>query len=143
MRPDDKITDAQQRGIAALLSEPNRDAAALKAGVHVSTLFRWLKQPHFLAAYRGQRRLLIEQAVGQLQNTVGEAVEALRRNLTCGAPAGEIKAAVAVIQHAFQGVELLDLADRLAALENPNEDNEPDQEQDDDEQPDSAASGTA
>ncbi len=45
------------------------------------------------------------------------AVEALTRNLTCGVPPSEIAAAKAIIDQAVKGVELVDLAERVAALE--------------------------
>jgi hypothetical protein len=55
--------------------------------------------------------------VAQLQQATGEAVAALRRNLTCGTPAAEIAAAKAIIDQSVKGVELIDLAERVEALE--------------------------
>jgi hypothetical protein len=37
--------------------------------------------------------------------------------MAAGSPAVELRAAVAVIEHAFKGAELLDLAERIRALE--------------------------
>ena len=37
--------------------------------------------------------------------------------MTCGVPAVETRAAGAVIDHAFRGAELLDLAERVKTLE--------------------------
>jgi hypothetical protein len=37
--------------------------------------------------------------------------------MTCGTPTTELRAAVAVIEHAFKGADLVDLADRVATLE--------------------------
>jgi hypothetical protein len=56
-------------------------------------------------------------AVARLQSGAGEAVDALRRKLSCGRPGDEMRAAVAIIDHAARGVELLDLTDRIEALE--------------------------
>jgi len=37
--------------------------------------------------------------------------------MACGSPAVELRAAVAVIEQGFRGAELLDLAERVVALE--------------------------
>jgi hypothetical protein len=107
----------RELAIAALLTEPTVEAAALKAGVGYRTLKSWLKDREFLASYRRARSAVVEGALGRLQQVTGEAVDTLRRNLTCGRPGDEIKAAVAVLDHAIKAVELADLEARLTALE--------------------------
>jgi transposase-like protein len=106
-----------EAAIAALLTEPTVEAAAQRVGINESTLLRWLKEPEFGKEYRTARRLVVEGAVGRLQQTATEAVDALARNLTCGIPAVEVGAAKAVLDQAMKGMELLDLAERVAALE--------------------------
>lgn len=113
----DKRSRRQEQAIAALMTEPTIDAAAVRAGISPNTLGRWLREPSFLAAYRDARRAVVESAVARIQDAAGEAVTALRRNLTCGRAGDEIRAAVAILDHAARGVELLDLAERLDALE--------------------------
>jgi hypothetical protein len=103
--------------IAALLTEPTHAAAAAKAGVSEATLHRWLHLPEFQAAYRQARRGVLEAAIGRLQQATGQAVEALRRNLTCGNPAHEVRAALGILGHAVKAVELLDLVERVEELE--------------------------
>ena len=105
------------RALAALLSEPTIAQAAAKADVSESTLLRWLKDPAFSAAYRAARRSAVDAAVGRLQQAATEAVDALERNLRCGNPAVEVGAAKAVLDQAFRGVELADLAQRVQELE--------------------------
>jgi hypothetical protein len=56
-------------------------------------------------------------AVGRLQGLLSAATETLQRAMTCGTPATEVRAAVSVIEHGFKGAELLDVAERVAALE--------------------------
>ena len=85
--------------IAALLTEPTHAFAAAKAGVSEATVQRWQRKPDSLTAYRLARRAVVESAVGRLQQVTGEAVEVLRRNLTCGTPAVEIRAAVAILDN--------------------------------------------
>ena len=103
--------------IAALLAEPTVEAAAKRAGISESTLLRWLQDAAFSAEYRAARRAVVEGAIGRLQQTATQVVDALARNLRCGIPAVEVGAAKAVLDQAMRGLELLDLAERVAALE--------------------------
>jgi hypothetical protein len=105
-----------EAAIAALLSEPTIEQAAGKAQVSYRTLKSWLGMPEFSQLYRDARRQIVEAALSQLQRATGEAVETLRRNLACGEPGPEIRAAVAVLEHAVRAVETLDLAQQLAEL---------------------------
>jgi hypothetical protein len=111
----------EDRALAALLSEPTIALAAAKASVSESTLLRWLAEPSFKARYRDARRQVVELAVTGLQQATSEAVEALSRNMRCGVPASEIAAAKAVLDFAVKGVELVDLAERVEALEQASE----------------------
>ena len=107
----------EDRALAALLSEPTIVQAATRAGVSESTLLRWLQETQFQARYRTARRQVVEQAVSRLQQATTDAVDALSRNMQCGVPASEIAAAKAVLDFAVKGVELVDLTERVAQLE--------------------------
>ena len=111
----------EDRALAALLSEPTIAQAAAKASVSESTLLRWLAEPSFKSRYRDARRQIVEVAVAGLQQATSEAVATLSRNLQCGVPASEIAAAKAVLDFAVKGVELVDLAERVEALEQASE----------------------
>jgi hypothetical protein len=105
-----KLHRKQEALIAALLTEPTHAAAAAKAGIAEATLHRWLKDTGFLAAYRQARRELVRAAVERLQGGVGEAVDALRTVARDGAKDGDrVRAAVALLDHAFRGLELPDV----------------------------------
>jgi len=112
-----KINRKSEAVIAALLTEPSHAAAASKAGIGEATLQRWLRDPEFMSAYRAARRSVIESAVGRLQQASEKAVATLERNLACGQPGVEIRAAVAILDNAIRGIDQLDLAYRLDALE--------------------------
>ncbi len=111
-----KLTANQERLIAALLTEKTQLEAAQKVGISKATLYRWLAQPEFLAAYRDARRGLVETALGQLQGIAGKSVEALERNLTCKNPAVEVRAALGVLAQAVKAVELTDLVEQVEEL---------------------------
>ena len=74
-------------------------------------------QPEFQAAYRRARAEPLREAVERLHGLLRKAAETLERNLTCGVPVIEVRAAVAVYELAFRGAELIDLAHRVTALE--------------------------
>jgi hypothetical protein len=76
-----------------------------------------MAEPEFKARYRAARRQVVESAVGRLQQAATLAVDALTRNLTCGIPAVEVGAARSVLDQAIKAVELIDLAERVEALE--------------------------
>ena len=105
-RPDDaKFTAKQEAAIAALLTEPTYARAAAAAGVHVGTLYRWLHQPVFRAAFRQARRELVEAGVGRLQAATSHAVEALVAVARHGRRDGDrVRAANALLDHAFRGL---------------------------------------
>ncbi len=113
----DKLNRKQEQAIAALLSASSIKAAADVCGMAEVTLWRWLQLPDFQAAYRAARRQVVERAVSELQAACGEAVEALKRNLTCENPAVEIRAAQIILEQGIKGVELMDLQERVERLE--------------------------
>jgi hypothetical protein len=113
----EKQSRKTEAAIAALLTSPSIEAAATAARVAEKTLRLWLKDQSFLSAYREARRRVLETAVGRMQQAAGGAVDALVRNLTCGRPGDEIKAAGIILQLGTQAVELMDVEERLAALE--------------------------
>jgi hypothetical protein len=100
-----KLTSKQEALIAALLTEPNHAAAAIKAGVGKTTLYRWMRLPEFRAAYRQARRELVEGAIGRIQAGTGKAVEALLDVACNGRRDGDrVRAAIALLEHAFRGI---------------------------------------
>jgi hypothetical protein len=100
-----KLTSKQEALIAALLTEPNYEAAATKAGVGKSTLYRWLHLPEFRAAYRRARRELVEGAIGRLQAGTGLAVEALMAVVRGARRDGDrVRAAVALLDYSLKGL---------------------------------------
>ncbi len=114
---DKKLTRKQEQALAALLAETTIAAAAERARVGEVTLWRWLKQPDFLAAYRAARREVVEKAVAQLQQSSWAAATTLLKLLASSSDSVRLRAAVAILEHASKGVELIDFEERLSALE--------------------------
>ena len=113
----EKMTRKRELAIIALLREPTLAAAARSTGVSATTLKRWLQDPDFLNEYRGVSRRLLEGSLARLQAVTDEAIDALRRNLTCGRPSTEVAAAKAIVQQATKAAELWDLTSRVEDLE--------------------------
>ncbi len=111
------LTPKQETAIAALLSTSTIKDAAEACGLTTVTLWRWFQLPEFAAAWRAARRQVVENAITQLQTAASEAVETLKRNLTCRNEAVEVRAASLIIEQAVKGVELVDLQERVERLE--------------------------
>ena len=117
--PVDTLTARQEKAIAALLSEPTVEKAAVKVGVGLRTLHTWLHDPAFADAYRAARREAVGQAIARLQQVSAHAVTVLVNVMTNTStpPATRVAAAKSVLEMAVKAVELEDLAARLDALE--------------------------
>jgi hypothetical protein len=111
---DDRLTE---RLIAALLSQPTLDKAGKACGISKATVCRRLNDPGFLAAYRAARRQAFEGSVSRLIAICGSAVAVLEGLLRASSPSLRLAAARSVLDYASRGVELLDVAERIAALE--------------------------
>jgi hypothetical protein len=107
----------RDRAVAALLSAPSVEQAATRAGLSRATLCRWMREPDFQVALRAARREVVDATIGRPQAVTTEAVTALHEALTCQAPTVRVSAARALLEFSFRSVELMDLEDRIAALE--------------------------
>ena len=113
----EKLGRKEEQAILALLTSPTIPEAATACGIGESTLWRWMQRPDFRDRYREARRQVLEGAITNLQQATGEAASALRRNLSCGVPSVEVRSALGILEQAIRGAELLDLAERIATLE--------------------------
>jgi phage terminase small subunit len=101
----EKLSRKQEQVITALVTCPSITEAAAQCGLAEVTLRRWLKQGPFQAAYREARRAVVQQAITQVQQATGEAVETLRSVMQDSeAPASaRVSAAKAVLETAIKG----------------------------------------
>jgi hypothetical protein len=113
----EKRSRKREHAIAALLTAATLGEAARLANIGEATLRRWLREPDFAGAYRAARRQALETVVGRLQQSATAAVETLERNLTASAEGVQVRAAQILLEQAFKAVELMDLAERVEALE--------------------------
>lgn len=118
-RVSEGLTTRQQKALAALLEEPTLTKAAKAAGVGERTLFTWLNEPTFSAAYREARGQLLENTLTALQSASGKAVETLRAVLSdqMAKPGEKVSAARAILEFSLKAREVLEVEERLHALE--------------------------
>ncbi len=94
-----------EKALAALLTSSSVKDAALASGLSEETIYRYLRDEDFKSEYETARRQIVESAVTGLQNAANEAVETLRRNLTCDNPQAEIRAAQLILDNVFGNSE--------------------------------------
>ena len=114
-----KLGRKREDAIAGLLSQRNVDEAARAAGVGARTLWRWLQDPEFQAAYREARRAAFGQAVARLQQgTSAAATTLLKTMIDTNTPASvRVRAAEAIFNHAAKAIEIEDIDARVSELE--------------------------
>ena len=113
----EKLSRKAGEAAVALLACPTVAEAATRVGIPESTLWRWLQRDDFREQYHAARRQTLDVAVLGLQQAASEAVQALRRNLTCGVPSVEVRAAAVILEQAIGATELLELEARVQQLE--------------------------
>lgn len=114
-----KISGRQERAIAALIASPTIREAADSLGLNEVTLYRWMREAEFQAAYRQARREVVAQAVARLQEACSTAVSTLIDVMGDGeaSSSSRVTAARSVLELAFRAVEIEDLEARVTALE--------------------------
>ena len=117
MSAGQKFSYKYEKAVIALLQENSIQSAATVAKIGEATLRRWIKREDFQLAYQDARRKSFETSLYRLQILSSNAVNALRRNLDCGKPGIETRAADIVLTHAREAGCYLDLAERLTVLE--------------------------
>ncbi len=114
-----QLKPKQEEAILALLSNPTVEHAARAAKITPRTLYRYLKDPVFAAAYRQARWTAFGQCTARLQQASSVAVSVLVKVLAdpTTPAAVKVRAADSVLDHAVKALEIEDIAARVAELE--------------------------
>jgi Helix-turn-helix of insertion element transposase len=114
-----KVSRKQEEAIVALLSQRSIEEAARACGTPVRTLYRWLKEPEFHAAYRVARRQAYGQSISRLQQGSTAAATTLLKTMLDpnSPPSCRLRAADSVLSHAAKVIEIEDIEARVAELE--------------------------
>jgi transcriptional regulator with XRE-family HTH domain len=103
MQPDTTPENPKRQKALELIMEGNTDAEVASAlGVDRSTVWRWRKEPHFLAELRGHRAASLETASTRLAGMIEPSIEVLGQLLRdAGVPAAvRVKAATIILDRA-------------------------------------------
>ncbi len=111
------LTGKQAIALGHLLTSPSIEEAARRTGCTARSIHRWMAKPEFRSEYLKSRRAVVEYATGSVQSLTEIAAQTLRRNLTCGLPPSEIRAANSVMSTAYKGLDLIEIEHRLLAIE--------------------------
>ena len=114
-----KFGRKKEEAIAALLTQRNVEEAARVAEIGTQTLYRWMKDPEFDAAYREGRRAAVSQTYARLQQASSAAASTLVKLMVdANAPAStRVRAANSILDHSRHAIEIDDIEARLAVLE--------------------------
>ncbi len=114
-----KLGRKKEGAILALLSQRSVEEAARVAGVGARTLYRWMKEPEFDAAYRDAKRAVFSQSIARLHQLTSAAVTTLGKAMLDpnSPPATKVRAADSILDHTAKAIELEDFEARLAELE--------------------------
>jgi hypothetical protein len=115
----DKLGPKKEAAIIALLTQRSIEEAARVANVGVRTLYRWLTDAEFDAAFRAARRSAFGQTTARLQQGSSAAATILMKlMLDANTPAStRVRAAEIIVSHAGKAIEIEDIEARVAALE--------------------------
>ena len=109
----------QRHALDALLSSPSVAAAARACGLSERTIWRYLADDGFKTELRARQNRAIKATTAALTGMAGRAVQALRDLLNDAETPPSVKARVALgwLRERRAAVELDDLAERVALLE--------------------------
>lgn len=112
----------QEQLIFALLKAKTKEEAASISGINPRTMYRWLANPRFMAAYRAAKREIFEDAIGILHKESVKAAQVLAEEMDCdgdGKATGSrerISAAAKILLYSFKGMDAILIHEELAHL---------------------------
>jgi hypothetical protein len=117
----------QDEALVALLSNRSVEDAAKACNTPVRTIYRWLKEPDFFAAYRAGRRHAYGQSIALLQQgSTAAATTLLKVMLDAATPAStRVRAAETVLTQAAKAIEIEDIDARVSELERAAKESKP------------------
>src|SRR5271168_3540188 len=118
-----KLGRKKEEALLALLSQRSIEEAARAAGVGPRTLYRWMKEPDFDAAYREAKRASFSQSKARLHQMASAAVTTLGKEMLDPhtPPATKLRAADSILDYTAKAIELEEIEARLAELERATE----------------------
>jgi phenylalanyl-tRNA synthetase beta subunit len=120
-----KFGRKKEDAIVALLTHRTIEEAARSLTISTKTLFRWMKEPEFDAAYRAAKRAAFAQSIARLHHLSSAAVSTLGKVMLdpTTPPATRVRASDSILNHTTKAIEIEDIGARLRELEHATEGN--------------------
>jgi hypothetical protein len=117
--PFDSLSPPQQKTIVELVNQPSIRKAAEAAGVGERTIYTWMRDPTFQSEYRRALRQNFAQAMSLAQRLAPSAINTLARVMADpeSPHSAKVSASTALLKFSRESIELDDLAERVAAIE--------------------------
>lgn len=118
-KKEQELTKKQHAFIHAMLTKKSIATAARASAVSESTARRWLRLPAVARAYEQAQNELFTEGLSALKSVVGKASATLARHLDNKgtAPSVQVRAAQIILEQAINVHRVIELEQRLAALE--------------------------
>jgi hypothetical protein len=113
----ENLTPRKRRALAALLTEPTVKKAAVRAGVSRETLYKYLAVPEFQSALADAQSSVMQGVKARLAGLLGKSLDVLAGDLESSDVRHRQRAAALILGHYAGLAEFIDLAARVAALE--------------------------
>ena len=114
----DALTAKQRRALECLMTTSTIDDAAIRAGVHRSTLFRWLNEATFQGELRRAQGAALDAIIRRLVHLASDAGAALGEGLAKAEPTPtRLRAADIVLGRLMQLREAAEFDARISRLE--------------------------
>lgn len=116
---DHVLTRNQGRALSAVLASRSVPDAAKRCGLSEKTIYRYLKTPSFRMALKSAQVTMLEETWTRLMHGQGKALDVLEDMLSAEGVRDNDRrnAAVSWMAISLKWMELLDLEQRVAALE--------------------------
>ena len=117
MNDHEALTVRQLRVVPYLLEAPSIEEGCKRARVGKSTLYGWLKDPHFRDEVDRRRKEIVDLAFERLKANIAKAAETLVKHLDSEKETISIRAAESIIEFAQRAIEVEELEQRIRAIE--------------------------
>jgi hypothetical protein len=111
------LSPLQKKLVAALVADPDIQAACRSVRIARSTCYRWMRDAAFSAALKTERDRVLDDALDRVKSHVTRAVDGLAALLKAKDPVTRRLACNDILRHAIKARELEDIQTRLDALE--------------------------
>lgn len=118
MTKPDNLTSRQAQVLPFLVGEPSVEIACRKANISRETVYRWFRESTpFVEALKGQREVVLNDALDRLKGAGDKAVTALVGLLDSEQETIRERAAGRILDYLLKVREIQDIEGRVSSLE--------------------------